>query len=48
MLFSDFVGGTANLAVITGCILIDGGNATFDFQLSGLFGVGLALQKVWG
>ena len=48
MLVSDYVGGKANLAVITGCILIDGGDATFDFQLSGLFGVGLQLQRVWG
>ena len=47
-IFSTYVGGTANLAVMSSCILIDGGDATFDFQLSGLFGVGLQLQKQWG
>ena len=35
---ADAVGGTANLAVLTSCILIDGGNSTFAFQPSGLFG----------
>jgi Tfp pilus assembly protein PilX len=36
--FADAVSGTANLAVLTSCILIDGGNSTFAFQPSGLFG----------
>jgi len=47
-IFSTYVGGTANLAVMSSCILIDGGDATFDFQLSGLFGVGLQLTQQWG
>jgi hypothetical protein len=36
--FADAVSGTANLAVLTSCILIDGGNSTFAFQPTGLFG----------
>ena len=36
--FADAVGGTANLAVLTSCILIDGGASTFAFQPAGLFG----------
>ena len=36
--FADAVSGTANLAVLTSCILIDGGNSTFAFQPQGLFG----------
>jgi hypothetical protein len=44
-LFADSVSGTANLAVITGCIFIDGGNSTFDYQSSGLFGIGTELTE---
>ena len=47
-LFADSVGGRANLAVMTSCILIDGGTSTFDFQMQGLFGVTLTLQRQWG
>jgi Tfp pilus assembly protein PilX len=36
--FADSVSGTANLAVLTSCILINGGNSTFNFQPTGLFG----------
>ncbi len=36
--FADAVSGTANLAVLTSCILINGGNSTFNFQPTGLFG----------
>ena len=36
-MFADSVSGRANLAVFTGCIYIDGGNSTFDFQADGLF-----------
>ncbi len=43
--FGDSVSGTANLAVFTGCIFIDGGNSTFNFQASGLFGVGAGLVE---
>lgn len=43
--FGDSVSGIANLAVITGCIYIDGGNSTFDFQGSGLFGIGSGLSE---
>jgi hypothetical protein len=44
-MFGDSVGGTANLAVFTGCIFISAGNATFNFQPSGLFGVGVGLAE---
>ena len=43
--FADSVSGIANLAVISSCILIDGGNSTFNFQPSGLFGLGWTLQQ---
>jgi hypothetical protein len=36
--FVDALSGTANLAVLTSCILIDGGNSTFAFNPTGLFG----------
>jgi len=35
---ADSVSGKANLAVLTSCILVDGGNSTFDFKPAGLFG----------
>ena len=41
--FADSVSGRANLAVLTSCILINGGNSTFDFQPTGLFGTSWAL-----
>ena len=37
--------GTANLAVITGCIFIDGAHSTFNFASNGLFGVGTGLGE---
>jgi hypothetical protein len=42
-MFADSVSGTANLAVLTGCIFIDGSNSTFDFKPGGLFGYGPAM-----
>ena len=47
-LFVTELSGRANLAVMTSCILIQGGNQIFDFQMSGLYGVGLQLGKQWG
>jgi hypothetical protein len=44
-LFGDAVSGTANLAVITGCIFINGADSTFDFEGSGLFGIGTSLDE---
>jgi hypothetical protein len=44
-LFADEISGTANLAVLTGCILINGATSTFDFKPSGLFGVGATLGE---
>jgi hypothetical protein len=44
-LFGDAVSGSANLAVITGCIFVDGADSTFDFNGSGLFGFGTALAE---
>jgi hypothetical protein len=43
--FADSVSGTANLAVFSGCIYIGGGDSTFEYQASGLFGTGLALSE---
>ncbi len=36
--FVDELSGTANLAVLSSCILIDGGSSTFAFNPTGLFG----------
>src|SRR5205814_1691581 len=36
-LFGDVVSGRANLAVMTSCMTIDGGNSTFDYKPDGLF-----------
>jgi hypothetical protein len=36
--FVDNLSGTANLAVLTSCILINGADSTFAFNPSGLFG----------
>jgi hypothetical protein len=44
-LFGDSVSGTANLAVFTGCIRIEGATSTFAFQSGGLFGTGSALSE---
>jgi hypothetical protein len=44
-LFADSVSGTANLAVFAGCIYIDGGDSMFEYQASGLFGIGQALAE---
>jgi hypothetical protein len=43
--FADSLSGTANLAVLAGCIYIDGGDSTFGFKASGLFGIGPALAE---
>ena len=43
--FADGVSGRANLAVISSCILIDGGSSIFDFHQDGLFGVGFNLSQ---
>ena len=42
--FGDAVSGTATLAVITDCILIDGATSTFNFDPNGgqLFGAATA------
>jgi hypothetical protein len=39
-LFSDSLSGTANLAVLTGCVFINGADSTFNFNPYGLFGSG--------
>jgi hypothetical protein len=49
-LFRDTVSGTATLAVVTGCIFIDGANSTFNFDTPPdpdhtLFGIGYALSE---
>ena len=44
-LFGDSVSGKANLAIWAGCIYMDGGDSTFDFQDKELFGVGSALSE---
>ena len=44
-LFVDAVSGTANLAVMTGCIYIDGSTSTFNFDTSGLYGNGLTFPS---
>jgi hypothetical protein len=41
--FVDNLSGTANLAVLTSSILINGANSTFAFDPAGLFGTGFAL-----
>ena len=41
--FVDELSGTANLAVLSSCILIDGGNSTFAFNPTGLFGTSWVL-----
>jgi hypothetical protein len=46
--FGDAVSGTANLAVLTSCMVIGGVSSTFNFQDSGLFGVGLGNVSQWG
>jgi hypothetical protein len=47
-LFVDLVSGTANLAVMTGCIYIDGATSTFDFQSTGLYGNGITFVNQSG
>jgi hypothetical protein len=47
-LFVTSVSGRANLAVMASCILINGGDQIFDFQMGGLFGVGVKLTSQWG
>jgi hypothetical protein len=46
--FAEGVSGTANLAVLTSCILINGGNSTFAFQPTGLFGTSWVLGPQTG
>jgi hypothetical protein len=43
--FAVAVDGTANLAVISNCILIDGSNSTFLFDASGIAGFGTSLTE---
>ena len=38
--FVDALSGVANLAVLSSCILINGGNSTFNYDPAGLFGTG--------
>ena len=47
-LYSDYVGGKGNIALMTSCITIDGANSTYDFQWTGLFGMDVSVGKVWG
>lgn len=42
---TEEIRGTSNLAVIAGCIRIQGGDNTFDFQSQGLFGVNASLSE---
>ncbi|MEI7761386.1 MAG: pilus assembly protein TadG-related protein [Thermoleophilia bacterium] len=42
---TEEIRGTSNLAVITGCIRVEGGNVTSDFQSGGLFGLSTALTE---
>jgi len=44
--FGTAVGGVGNLAVLTGCLVIAGGDATFDFHPEGLFGTGDSMKVV--
>ena len=43
--FGESISGVANLAVITGCIYIDGSISTFDFKPEGLAGFGSSLTE---
>jgi hypothetical protein len=48
-LFSDSVSGTASIAVMTGCIFINGADSTFSFQPTLLFGNGgIKFLGEWG
>ncbi|MSO95012.1 MAG: hypothetical protein EXQ81_04355 [Thermoleophilia bacterium] len=47
-IYSDYMGGIANIALMISCIAIDGTDSTYDFQDAGLFGVDITLGKVWG
>ena len=47
-MYSDYMGGIANIALMASCISIDGTDSTYDFQDAGLFGVDITLGKVWG
>jgi Tfp pilus assembly protein PilX len=42
--FADYLSGTGNLAVLTACMVIAGGDATFNFQANGLFGTGDSMK----
>jgi len=44
-LFNDSVSGSANLAVLTGCIYIAGATSTFNFDPAGLAGIGGGLTE---
>jgi Tfp pilus assembly protein PilX len=44
--FGTAVGGVGNIAVLTGCLVIAGGDATFDFHPEGLFGTGDSMKVV--
>jgi hypothetical protein len=47
-MFADSVSGTANVAVLSSCLVIDGGSSTFNFATSGLFGIGFHLIGQYG
>ncbi len=42
--FADYLDGTGNLAILTSCMVIAGGDATFAFQPSGLYGTGDSMK----
>jgi hypothetical protein len=47
-LFTDQVSGTSKIAVLTGCIYVNGATSTFDFDTSKLYGNGLAFLSQSG
>ena len=47
-LFTDKVSGTSKLAIMTGCIYVDGSTSTFNFDRTGLYGNGLTFLSQSG
>jgi hypothetical protein len=47
-LFTDMVSGTSKIAVLTGCIYVNGATSTFDFDTSKLYGNGLTFLSQSG
>src|SRR5262249_38681707 len=47
-LFADEVSGTAEVAVMTGCIYVDGSTSTFDFDATKVYGNGLTFLSQSG